>query len=162
MRTILSFRPKAVAICTTLLLITWSFNGCKKHDDPRPKKTYTVSAKLNSSNEVPVNASKGVGVLSGTYNSANRQLSYRVVWTLLTGGAQAAHFHGPALPGVNAGIQVHLIGFPAGGDGMVSAKATLTAAQEADMLAGKWYINIHTVKYPGGEIRGQLQAWPWQ
>lgn len=162
MRTILSFRPKAVAICTTLLLISWSFNGCKKHDQPSPKKMYNITANLNGRNEVPPNSSKGVGVLSGTYNCANRQLSYRVVWTLLTGGAQAAHFHGPAAPDENAGIQVPIIGFPAGGDGMVSAKATLTPAQEADLLAGRWYVNIHTVKYPGGEIRGQVQVWPWQ
>lgn len=159
MRTIHSFRPKAVAICT-ILLISWSFNGCRK-DDTTPKKQYVISAKLNGANEVPPNASKGIGVLSGSYNSANRQISYRVVWTLLTGGAQAAHFHGPALPGQNAGVQVGLIGFPAGGDGVVSGKATLTAAQEADLLAGKWYVNIHTVKYPGGEIRGQVAVWPW-
>ena len=34
--------------------------------------------------------------------------------------------------------------------------ATLTDAQAADMLAGKWYINVHTAANPGGEIRGQL------
>jgi hypothetical protein len=160
MRTILSFRPKAVAICTILLLTSWSFNGCRK-DDTAPKKTYSISAQLNGANEVPPNASKGVGVLSGSYNSASRVLSYRLVWTLLTGGAQAAHFHGPALPGENAGIRVGLIGFPAGGDGLVSGRATLTEEQEAELLSGRWYVNVHTFKYPGGEIRGQVRLLPW-
>ncbi|MGQ2979031.1 MAG: CHRD domain-containing protein, partial [Polaromonas sp.] len=38
----------------------------------------------------------------------------------------------------------------------MSGQATLTAAQMADLLAGKWYANIHTARYPGGEIRGQM------
>ena len=32
----------------------------------------------------------------------------------------------------------------------------LTAAQVADLMAGKWYVNIHTAANKGGEIRGQL------
>ncbi len=34
--------------------------------------------------------------------------------------------------------------------------ATLTDTQASDMLAGKWYVNIHTATNKGGEIRGQL------
>ena len=34
--------------------------------------------------------------------------------------------------------------------------ATLTEAQAADLLAGRWYVNIHTASYPGGELRGQV------
>ncbi len=37
-------------------------------------------------------------------------------------------------------------------------KATLTAAQAADLTAGRWYVNLHTAKHPGGEIRGQVTA----
>jgi hypothetical protein len=32
----------------------------------------------------------------------------------------------------------------------------LTEAQAADLLAGRWYVNIHTAANPGGEIRGQV------
>ena len=32
----------------------------------------------------------------------------------------------------------------------------LTTAQVADLMAGNYYINIHTVDFPNGEIRGQL------
>jgi hypothetical protein len=32
----------------------------------------------------------------------------------------------------------------------------LTDAQAADLLAGRWYVNIHTAQFPNGEIRGQL------
>src|SRR5262245_44052293 len=36
-------------------------------------------------------------------------------------------------------------------------QATLTDARAADMMAGLWYLNIHTARYPGGETRGQLE-----
>ncbi len=32
----------------------------------------------------------------------------------------------------------------------------LTATQEADLMANQMYVNLHTVAFPGGEIRGQL------
>ncbi len=32
----------------------------------------------------------------------------------------------------------------------------MTAAQVADLTAGRYYVNLHTAKNPGGEIRGQL------
>ena len=36
-------------------------------------------------------------------------------------------------------------------------QATLTDARAVDMMAGLWYLNIHTARYPGGETRGQLE-----
>jgi hypothetical protein len=56
------------------------------------------------------------------------------------------------MAGENAGVVVPLAN-PASA---VESTATLTDAQAADMLAGKWYINVHTAANPGGEIRGQL------
>ena len=38
----------------------------------------------------------------------------------------------------------------------VTATATLTDAQMADLEAGKWYVNVHTPANKGGEIRGQV------
>jgi hypothetical protein len=162
MKSKFSFRPKAVAIGTTiLLLICWSFNACKKDHHHGPKKQYDLSAKLTSSQEVPPNNSTATGKLSGSFNSMSRVISYRLSWEGLTGDALNMHFHGPADPGVNAGVQVGITGFPTTPSGMVSGSDTLTEAQAADLLAGKWYVNVHTALYPGGEIRGQVKAKAW-
>ena len=47
-----------------------------------------------------------------------------------------------------------------GGAGWVQyfGSAVLTPGQLVDMLAGKFYINIHTVNNPSGEIRGQVRV----
>jgi hypothetical protein len=42
--------------------------------------------------------------------------------------------------------------------GSATGTINLTDAQEADLLAGKWYTNIHTATNGAGEIRGQITA----
>jgi hypothetical protein len=113
-----------------------------------------LRATLSAAQEVPPVASQGGGGANIAYDPASRRLSWTVTFGGLTGPATAAHFHGPAAPGVNAGVAV-----PIGAAGMtspVSGQATLTDAQAADLLAGRWYVNIHTAANPGGEIRGQV------
>ena len=38
----------------------------------------------------------------------------------------------------------------------IEGQATLSPAQVADLMAGKWYANVHTAANKGGEIRGQI------
>ncbi len=68
----------------------------------------------------------------------------------------AAHIHGPADPGQNAGVTVpfKVTASP------IKGSKVLTPAQVADLEAGKDYVNIHTAANKGGEIRGQLQPPP--
>ena len=56
------------------------------------------------------------------------------------------------MAGTNAGV---VQGFSGSMDSPIKGSATLTAAQAADLLAGKWYVNLHTAANKGGEIRGQ-------
>jgi len=109
-------------------------------------------ATLTAANQVPPNASKGTGALTGTYDTATKKFTWTVTYTGLSGPPTAAHFHGPAAAGANAGVVVPQK------DGLASpmkGEATLTDAQAADLQTGKWYFNIHTEANKGGEIRGQ-------
>jgi len=102
---------------------------------------------------VPPTTSQGKGSADITVDTASKQLSWTVNYSGLTGPATAAHFHGPAEIGKNAGVAVPI---PNATSSPVSGSATLTDAQAADLVAGKYYINIHTAANPGGEIRGQV------
>jgi hypothetical protein len=110
-------------------------------------QTVSYSAKLTGRDEVPPNDSKGMGQVEAKYDTATMKFTYSVTFTDLTGAATAAHFHGPAKPGENAGPIITLatpIGSPATGE------ATLTKAQADDLAAGKWYLNVHTAAHPPG------------
>jgi hypothetical protein len=112
-----------------------------------------MKATLDGKSEVPPNASAGTGTADIDYDAATRKLSWTLTYTGLSGPATAAHFHGPAEPGKNAGVAVAI---PNATSSPAEGSATLTDAQAADLMAGKYYVNVHTAANPGGEIRGQV------
>ena len=113
------------------------------------------SATLSGAAEVPPNASTGSGTAVVVLNNAQTQFSYTVTYTGLVAGVTASHIHKAPI-GVNGSV---IFGFspPLGTtSGTFSGTVNPTAAQVADLLAGLYYVNIHSTTYPGGEIRGQL------
>ena len=112
-----------------------------------------LKADLKASNEVPPNDSKGTGTLTTTYDDASKKLTWKGSTKGLSGPATAAHFHGPAESGKNAGVAVPITGAE---KDSFEGSATLTDAQASDMMAGKWYVNVHTATNKAGELRGQL------
>ena len=108
---------------------------------------------LDGKSQVPPSTSAGTGMADIDYDAATKKLSWKLTYSGLSGPATAAHFHGPAGPGKNAGVAVAI---PNATSSPVEGSATLTDAQAADLLAGNYYINIHTAANPGGEIRGQV------
>jgi hypothetical protein len=109
-------------------------------------------ATLNAASEVPPKNSKASGEVTAELDTTTKTLTWTLTYSGLTGPAVAAHFHGPAAPGANAGIAVPIPDIKSGSKG----SAKLTDAQIADLQAGKWYVNVHTQANPGGEIRGQV------
>ena len=112
-----------------------------------------MKATLDGKAEVPPNTSAATGTADIDYDAATKKLSWKVTYSGLSGPATAGHFHGPAEAGKNAGVAVPITGIAAS---PVEGSATLTDAQAADLVAGKYYVNIHTAANPGGEIRGQV------
>lgn len=118
-------------------------------------ETVALKSDLQTSGEVPPTTGKGHGALEATYDTSSRLLRWTVTYADLTGPASAAHFHGPAPAGKNAGVQV-----PIDRSALTSpiqGQLTLDDAQAKDLLAGKWYFNVHTAQNAGGEIRGQVE-----
>jgi hypothetical protein len=112
-----------------------------------------MKATLDGKSEVPANASAGTGTADIDYDAATKKLSWKLTYSGLSGPATAAHFHGPAEAGKNAGVAVAI---PNATSSPAEGSATLTDAQAADLMAGKYYVNVHTAANPGGEIRGQV------
>ena len=109
--------------------------------------------------EVGPNASPGFGTGIVTLDTTANTLNWNISWGGLLAPATAMHFHGDAPAGVNAGVIINigsisgLISPSIGGTG-------ITDLQEASIIAGLWYVNIHTSVFPGGEIRGQVVPAP--
>jgi len=128
-----------------------ALTGCSVLD--RQSNLVAFTTQLRGANEVPANASTGSGSVDAVFDKNTNLFRWKVNYTGLTGPATAGHFHGPAAIGANAGVVLpwaNPIRSPMDGS------ATLTVAQAADLLAGRWYANIHTAAHPGGEVRGQM------
>jgi CHRD domain len=119
---------------------------------PSYAETVELKADLNGASEVPPNQSAGTGTVTATFDTATKQLSWKGNYSGLSGPATAAHFHGPAEAGKNGGVALPIT--PSASP--FTGAATLTDAQAADLLAGRWYVNVHTAGNPGGELRGQI------
>jgi hypothetical protein len=120
---------------------------------PALAETVNFKADLKGSEEVPPNNSSGTGNVTATYDTQSKRLTWRGTVTGMTGNATAAHFHGPAEPGKNAGV---LVPTPGVTTGPFEGSATLTDEQAQHFMAGRTYYNVHTAANPGGELRGQV------
>jgi hypothetical protein len=136
-----------IALASSLVML--SITGCSSMG---ASNTVALATQLSSANEVPSNASTGGGSVEATLNKDTNLLTWTVTFSGLTGPALMAHFHGPAASGMNAGVALPI----AGTMSPLVGQATLTPAQAADLLAGKWYVNVHTAANKGGEVRGQM------
>lgn len=113
------------------------------------------TAVLNGASEVPATTSTGTGTLEATLDTTTKTLAWTLTYKDLTGDPTAAHFHGPAAAGATAPPVVP-IDAPLASP--IKGQALLTDAQITELKAEQWYVNVHTAKFPDGEIRGQVMA----
>jgi hypothetical protein len=104
--------------------------------------------------------STGTGTGTVQYDDATGDIAWDISFQGLTGTTTNAHFHGPAMPGVPAGVRLGTP-FPAGvTSGVIAGSSNISAAFGTELIGGLWYHNIHTTHAGGGEIRGQVLLIP--
>jgi hypothetical protein len=148
--------PKLTAILLSLPIFILS--SCKSTSEVEDENIYYGNIALTGTQEVPPSGSSATGNVEAYYNRFTKTLTYKVTFSGLSGNATAAHIHGIGEPGIIAGVLQTFTGFPAAVSGTYSGTLLIDEVKftEDNLLAGRYYINIHTALKPGGEIRGQL------
>ena len=93
------------------------------------------------------------GSLFASYSPSRRILSWRLIYSGLSGPITWAEFRGPDIEGTDSAIVP--INLPLEGNPHPGA-ATLTDQQAADLEAGRWYVILKTERFPAGELRGPV------
>ena len=124
---------------------------------PMASTSTSLTARLSGAAEVPAIRTDGAGMVEANLAPGSNVLMWKITYSGLSGPATAAHFHGPAMAGQNAPV-VMPISAPLASP--ITGSATLTTSQAADLIAGKWYVNLHTAANPNGEVRGQVSVGP--
>lgn len=151
----------AAVVLTVMFL--FSFAACKKNKDKEPedlkKKSHVM---FSGAQEVPANASTGTGMGDVVFDPAKKTITYSFSWQLGSAAATTTnmHFHG-AEDGSDTKSSVVVIGitgFTTASSGTVSGETrVLTDVEINQLLAGKWYLNVHSSTVPGGELRGNIK-----
>jgi hypothetical protein len=120
--------------------------------------TLAFKADLSGGGEAPPNDSTGKGHVAATLDTETRTLNWTVTYSGVTGAPIGAHFHGPvSYHGLtseeNAPIQV---GTPGSLASPFKGTSVIDEIQLKDLKDGRWYFNLHTPKFPAGEIRGPV------
>ena len=120
---------------------------------PAVADTTAFSAELNGSSQVPPTDSKAKGKGQFLYDDKSKKLSWTITYWGLRDKAKSAHLHGPASEGANADTMITVSPLQS----PIKGAAILTKEQVKALTGGDMYIDVHSAKYPNGEIRGQLK-----
>ena len=112
---------------------------------------YTGNVTFSGAAEVPPTGSTATGSGSVIVDTEANTLSYDLTYSGFSTSETAAHIHGFSLPGVSSGV---LVPIPAGLHKV--GVWNFAEGQQASILAGLTYFNIHSTAFGGGEIRAQI------
>lgn len=113
-------------------------------------ETHIYTTELSGANEVPPNESPATGTATLSVDTETLVATWEAMFSGLTADQTGAHFHN-APAGANGGV---MFGLPLGSP--INGTWEMDQAQYDELVAGNVYLNIHTVEFPGGEIRGQM------
>jgi CHRD domain-containing protein len=141
----------AVALITATMISCSSDSYDDSENYPTPTTYTTFRATLNQAGEVPPTGSMATGNATLTFNNTTKIFTIQVTYSaglVVTDG----HVHKGAV-GVSGPAVFAFTSFTSP---INYTSPTLDATQEADLKANLYYVNLHTVDFPLGEIRGQL------
>ena len=150
------FRFPAILILL-LSFVSCSGDGDSENRNPNPNPNpnlITFYATFNGASEVPQNTSAATGIAILIFNNTTKTFAITVRHNVVS--ATGGHIYVGAV-GVNGPIVFPLtsLTYP-----ITYTSPALNTAQEADLKAGLYYVNLHSTAFPGGEIRGQLSINP--
>ncbi|HEX8425611.1 CHRD domain-containing protein [Hymenobacter sp.] len=146
-------QQKLTHLLTGLLILLLSFNSRADH----LRAHLLLSARLDGAQEVPAVNTSALGVASFTLNVTRDTLFVNATFNGLSGAITQAHLHN-GRPGMTGPPIIDLFRFVRGSQlrGFLTGPNDLTPTRLRALLAGQYYINIHTAANPNGEIRGQV------
>ncbi|TCC99858.1 CHRD domain-containing protein [Pedobacter psychroterrae] len=156
----ISFTRISMALAVAVLLL-FSLQSCKKEKAPvdLKKKAHVM---FSGSQEVPANASTGTGMGDVVFDPETKIVTYSFSWQLGSAAATTTnmHFHGAedGSDTKSSGVVIPISGFTTTSSGSISGVTpVLTETQINQLLAGKWYLNIHSSTIAAGELRGNIK-----
>ena len=114
---------------------------------------FLVTADLNGASQVPPTDSKAKGKGEFLYDDTSKKLTWTITYWGLRDKAKSAHLHGSASEGATADIMITVSPLQS----PIKGAAILMEDQVKALTGGDMYIDVHSAKYPEGEIRGQLK-----
>lgn len=139
---------------SAILFLLFLFSYCDDgYNSPNPNpgpSTTTFVADLSGIREVPENDSDAMGTATLVFNNTTKIFTITVTHNVVE--PTAGHIH-KGMVGENGDP---VFPFPSAISPISYTSPALTAAQEADLRAEHYYVNIHSDLFPNGEIRGQL------
>lgn len=149
------------SMCLALFICLTSISCNKSDDNNNNQQTiYTKNGlTLSGDQEVPAKTTGATGTMNVSYDKNTKMLAISASWQNLSGDPAAAHIHGPAAKGKNAGVVVDFHDNVTSATGNFSRSVSVDgiSIKEDSLLAGYYYFNIHTAQNPAGEIRGQIE-----
>ena len=152
---------KFLKLTVCCALFAFAITSCKKETENNVSKNDLIV--MNGAQVAPPNQSAASAQLGVVYESRTKVLNYLIVWSGLTADASAIHVHGPADRGF-AGPVIQTITMT---DAMKKRAGSYSGnlfidgvkLTEAELLAGKYYVDIHTTGTfaTSGEVRGQIE-----
>ena len=138
---------------TKLRLIAIAMIALALVASPAVAETTAFTVELNGSSQVPPTDSKASGKGDFTYDDTSKKLTWTITYWGLSDKAKSAHLHGPASEGANGDTMITVSPLQS----PIKGAAILKDNQAKALTGGDMYIDVHSAKYPDGEIRGQLR-----